>query len=237
MLFPFILDVLIKNEIFTFSLGAVDTWIGFWGSYVGAIIGASVVYFVAKIQIKQQNEQQMTTIELRGKYEMQREMKFFYTTNLMNKIEEFIDATDELLDVILGIFSSMVSISYALSAKENSDDPEIMNVIREKKFKCSEYIKRSEMLTKKVDQLANYVPELNEERIKIITLMQSLIDEYESIEQHYDKYLIDNERDTEKIGLSGRAKEAGDEISIISQELRQTLTNVQDALLDVEMKK
>ena len=28
-------------------------WIGFWGSYLGGIIGASVVYFVAKFQIKE----------------------------------------------------------------------------------------------------------------------------------------------------------------------------------------
>lgn len=59
---PLALVFILQTDLFNFSIGEVDSWITFWGSYIGAIIGASVVYFVARIQIKSQYDQQSETL-------------------------------------------------------------------------------------------------------------------------------------------------------------------------------
>lgn len=232
MSFPFVLDILIKNDYLSFSPGAVDSWIDFWGTYVGAVIGASVVYFVAIIQTQKQNAQQMAAIELRGKYELQREMKFFHTTKVLEKTEEFIEVADELLDHILVIYSSITQIAHALTKKEKLDEQEVMNYIEELQLTCSKSIEQSQILLNKIDLLAYYTG-LDEQRVKIITRMQALIYEYEQIEQHYEKYDIANEKIAGGITLSGVAAEAADMISGTAQQLRQTLTNIQSTLLDM----
>ena len=61
---PVLLAKLLELNIFSFAMGKVDTWITFWGSYLGAIIGASVVYFVAQLQMKSQQELQIEAIKI-----------------------------------------------------------------------------------------------------------------------------------------------------------------------------
>lgn len=230
--FPFLLDVLIKNGIFSFSPGNIGSWIDFSGSYVGAIIGASVVFFVAIIQTKKQNEQQFESMEIRAKFEQQKDMRFFYTTKLMEKIEETIEANDELLNYIEKLNQSMIDIARILTLSEDSDGQEAKKHIKICKSKTNLIIKDISTLVEKINHL-NYYTELDEINDKIIKYTQSVIFEYNNIKQHYDKYYIDVENITEDFNFNNKVFEAAEEISSISQELRITLANVQNTLIDM----
>lgn len=229
ILLPFLLDALIKYELLTFSPGAIDAWIGFWGSYIGAIIGASVVYFVAKIQMKKQDEQQIRELELRGTYEMKREMKMFYTTMRTEKIEEFIHVTDEFTEVIRGLFYHMIQVANVLSDPD-IEEREKVEMIEEIKLLGEPDAEKGEVLAGKVDHLCRYIYELDDERVKILILMQKLKAEWESIEENYEKYVLDQDAITGGLNLFGVPKEASDEITRISQMLKATLRNIQVSL-------
>ncbi len=55
LVIPLSIAGLMYFPLLNFAKGTVESWLSFWGSYMGAIIGASVVYFVSKYQIRKQN--------------------------------------------------------------------------------------------------------------------------------------------------------------------------------------
>src|SRR5699024_12072679 len=63
VLLPFLFSYSLKHEWLQFISGPIESWIGFWGSYIGAIIGSAAVFIVAKHQIKKQHEQQINDIQ------------------------------------------------------------------------------------------------------------------------------------------------------------------------------
>lgn len=48
LVIPLALVFMMEREIMAFTIGEVDSWIMFWGSYIGAIIGASFRLFCGK---------------------------------------------------------------------------------------------------------------------------------------------------------------------------------------------
>lgn len=223
LLLPFFLDSLIKKNVVRFDPGTVDSWINFWGSYVGAIIGASVVYFVAIVQIKKQDEQQMTEMELRGKYEIKREMKLFYMTTKMEKIEELIENVDELLTIIPRLFTHMYRISIKQSENGVVQDLELIERLKREGEQC---IREIDQKTAEVDRLIYYIAELDEERHRIITLMRKVTKQWKEIAMIGENHLK-RQNHTENFMLVGASKEAYEELLKISGTLDATLANVQ----------
>jgi gas vesicle protein len=117
LLAPLIISLLLKVHIFSFSMGDVESWIAFWGSYVGALIGAATVYLVTNLQVKEQRELQLQAIKLEHNNSLQREMRQFHFINDIEKIEEFDDLLEETLDSIskcVNDFTKYITYSHIL---------------------------------------------------------------------------------------------------------------------------
>lgn len=127
IILPFILDSLIGHNILSFSPGGNDSWIGFWGSYIGAIIGASVVYFVAKIQIQKQDEQQMIELAIKGEHELRIDMRTFQATIHVDKIEEFIALTDETASTIMTFTDKIMTQAFALNKHPTVEEKQLIH--------------------------------------------------------------------------------------------------------------
>lgn len=101
---PILIAALSRFPIFKYSPGSVESWIGYWGSYLGAMIGASVVYFVSKMQIKEQNQLQLDAIDKENKITLNREMEQYYFRLEVEKLEELFNEID--------IFNKTITNSY-----------------------------------------------------------------------------------------------------------------------------
>lgn len=58
VIMPVLITLIIKIPLGSYAPGNVESWIGFYGSYVGAIIGGLVAYGAARIQIKNIEEKE-----------------------------------------------------------------------------------------------------------------------------------------------------------------------------------
>lgn len=115
---PILLVSLLDAEIFSYASGEVESWITFWGSYIGAIFGASAVYFVSRFQIKKQYEQQIKAIEIENTHSTKREMKQFYLTNKLNKIEEMQEILNNLNVITIDFNNELVEFAISKEALE-----------------------------------------------------------------------------------------------------------------------
>jgi gas vesicle protein len=97
---PLIISLLLKVSYFSFASGDVESWIAFWGSYVGALIGAATVYLVTNIQVKEQRNIQLNAIKTEHENALQREMKQFHFKNEIEKIEELNDLLEDIIDSV-----------------------------------------------------------------------------------------------------------------------------------------
>jgi hypothetical protein len=95
---PLIMSLLIKVPLFSFALGTVESWIGFWGSYLGALVGACTVYLVTNTQIQEQRKIQLDSIREEHDNALRREMKQYHFRNQIDKIEDFYETIEEFLD-------------------------------------------------------------------------------------------------------------------------------------------
>lgn len=116
LLVPVLLAKLLELNIFSFAMGEVDTWITFWGSYLGAIIGASVVYFVAQLQMKRQQELQIEAIKIENKNSTRREMHQYYLTNKLEKIEEMHKLFNELSSLSIKLNNNLLKFAISREA-------------------------------------------------------------------------------------------------------------------------
>ncbi len=126
---PYALVALLDSDIINFKLGSNNTWITFWGSYIGAIVSASAVYFVARFQMKKQydqqmelfklqNKQQIQSIELENKHSTKREMKKFYLMNRMEKTEEMLVLLEKLSSFSIDLNNDLVTFCVIKNAKD-----------------------------------------------------------------------------------------------------------------------
>lgn len=60
---PIIMALLLKLKVFSFAIGTTGAWIAYWGSYLGAIVGAFTVIAVTLIQIRKQGEHNKNQID------------------------------------------------------------------------------------------------------------------------------------------------------------------------------
>lgn len=96
ILLPFLFSYLLNNEWLQFISGPIESWIGFWGSYIGAIIGSAAVFIVAKHQIKKQHEQQINDIQAESEELFERKMEGYAQRKRIEKLDEMLTATTKL---------------------------------------------------------------------------------------------------------------------------------------------
>jgi hypothetical protein len=98
---PLVISLLLQAPIFSFASGNVESWISFWGSYVGALIGAATVYLVTNLQVEAQRKIQLDAIKAEHNNALKREMKQFHFKNDIDKIEELNELLEDLLDSVI----------------------------------------------------------------------------------------------------------------------------------------
>ncbi|MEW9502797.1 hypothetical protein [Jeotgalibacillus marinus] len=165
ILAPLVILGLLHSPLFSWALGSVDSWIAFWGSYLGALIGAGIVYFVTNKQVQAQRELHSKELEaqvelLRKQIEAEREtqldllkdehnnalkrdMRQFYFRNQVEKIEGFYDLIDELVlstNKCLNDFFYVVKLSdIYYKSRGGSESEQLVLKIEELQLKASDW--------------------------------------------------------------------------------------------------
>lgn len=98
---PLVLIILINIPFFKFAPGSTNTWIAFWGSYLGSLIGAATVYLVTSMQVKEQRKIQLESIKTENENAFNREMQQYYFQTQIDKIEEFYKGLEDLMDILM----------------------------------------------------------------------------------------------------------------------------------------
>ena len=161
-----------------FASGAIDSWILFWGSYVGAIIGSIAVYVVAKIQIKKQHEQQIEEIKSESEHLYQRDIEGYLLRNKIDKLDAMVKVADELYLRLKDIEKDVYPMMETLLL-DSIDDLNISDEEKEGKYdfffeNITENNKQSNLLLRKLRTLSSYLPEMKEDLNEIETLLQEV---------------------------------------------------------------
>ncbi|MFE8701552.1 hypothetical protein ACFYKX_13185 [Cytobacillus sp. FJAT-54145] len=161
---PLIMSLLIKLHLFSYALGKVDSWIGFWGSYLGALIGAGTVYVVTSKQIKEQRKIQLESIREEHDNALRREMKQYHFRNQIDKIEEFYEIIEEFLDTLTKCsndFTKYVTYTHVLYGGQdtytNEEEAKFKAEIKEIKAEYYNWIHLLNRLNFKISRLSLYI--------------------------------------------------------------------------------
>lgn len=181
MLSPFLLSLLMEKEWLRFVSGQTDSWIGFWGSYIGAIIGAIAIFIVARIEIKARHDQQNKDINRENDILYKRAMEGYLIRNKIEKIDEMIYVADELYSTVKRQEKEMIK----MVKMRFEDDAKILQLSEEEKeFQYDTIYTNVTTCTnqnmsyyKKLLTLCSYVPEAEDELYNIGELLTAL-DQY-----------------------------------------------------------
>lgn len=199
---PFFVAFLMKKEVYTFTSGAIDTWILFWGSYIGAIIGSIGVYIVAKFQIKKQYEQQIEEVKSESELMYQRDIEGYLLRNKTDKLEEMIHAADEMLMELKGIekhFPKMIETSFLdtlgqLDMEEEEKEEQYDHLFEN----ITSGNQRCNSLFRRLRTLSSYFPDMKDELNEVETLLQELDREIGilfNVEKGYEYFIQRRDRE------------------------------------------
>lgn len=93
---PIVMAFFMLIPLFNFATGSAESWITFWGSYLGALIGAATVYLVTSIQIKEQRQIQLEAIKKENKHALDRDMRQYYFRIEIEKTQEMSEVIDKI---------------------------------------------------------------------------------------------------------------------------------------------
>lgn len=185
---PIIVAKLLEINFFSFAKGEVDTWIMFWGSYLGAIVGAGVVYFVAQLQMKKQKELQIEAIKIENVNSTRREMHKFNLTNQLEKIEEMHELFNKLLLLSLNLNNdlllfaiSMESIEKDIKSTRESFDPK--EKIYQLRGELKEYHLEMSYIFMRLTVLSEYIN--HEMKNEVLQLQEDFIEIYDEVRECY----------------------------------------------------
>lgn len=92
---PLFISLLMNISIFSLSRGSVEGWLGFWGSYIGGILGALGVIITTYFLIEADKENSREVAKLNDLTERDR----INTTFLLNKNEELMKILSEIFEL------------------------------------------------------------------------------------------------------------------------------------------
>lgn len=139
LIIPGILAKFLKYSLFEFAPGKVDAWVGFWGSYLGGIVGMVAVVLTTFILIGNQNKQHFELLaeqknsideaaELNDKKTREREHKLF-----------LIKINEALIDSLIHM-TKLIKLRYEVFKKINNFGQEILNLTHQQKFLIDNHI-------------------------------------------------------------------------------------------------
>lgn len=140
---PIFIAALSRVPIFQYSPGNFNSWIGYWGSYLGAIIGASVVYFVSKMQIEAQNQLQLDAIDKENKITLDREMEQYYFRLEVEKLEDFFNEIDLFNRIVTNSYNDFVQ--YLVNSEALYSERDKLNEEQTERFTTEVRIKRMDL--------------------------------------------------------------------------------------------
>ncbi|MEW4307799.1 hypothetical protein [Rossellomorea marisflavi] len=198
MVVPLIISLLLEVPIFSFAKGNVESWIAFWGSYIGALIGAGTVYLVTNLQVKAQRKLQIHAIKAEHENALNREIKQFHFKNEIEKIEEFFDLLEDVLDSVskcVNDFTKYVTYTHILySGHDEYTDDEGEKLKEEIKILHVEAYNWIHLFTKmilKADRLSVYIENAEMPSRELCIQLQEMVDEIREgygSKQSYRKY-------------------------------------------------
>ncbi|MGB2872213.1 hypothetical protein, partial [Psychrobacillus psychrotolerans] len=151
----------------------------------------------------EQMQVQIESIELNNKANQKREMKQFYLTNQLNKIEGIIEITNSLMSSNVSLNNDLVRFSVVKEAIENGDfverKDEFDNTIRE--LRENFYILHGDLtnLLFRFTILLNYLPGVKKEYMEMQDSFTKLLDEIRNCyfsTDAYKKYTKLSEQET-----------------------------------------
>lgn len=178
LLLPFSLSYLMKKQVFYFTSGAIDSWILFWGSYVGAIIGSIAALVIAHFEIKKQHEQQIQEIVNESEFMFQRDIEGYLLRYKIEKLDEMIQlATDlyytidrtgtllyEKMERDLLVHEGMLEIN---ETDRSEKDEQTFTTI-------TTNTRKAELLVRKLQTLASYFPSMQDDLATIVEQLKQL---------------------------------------------------------------
>lgn len=90
--FPLIVTLLLEFPLFSLARGEVESWIGFWGSYLGNIIGLIGLSYATYFQIRYQQKLMLDEIYSQNELEKKR----IYVEIILNKLNDYLLCLDQL---------------------------------------------------------------------------------------------------------------------------------------------
>ncbi|MFJ7891313.1 hypothetical protein ACIQYL_25110 [Lysinibacillus xylanilyticus] len=204
---PVIIAVCMYIPLFSLSKGNVDGWLGFWGSFLGGILGAIGVIFTTYFIIKNNNKNVEDAAKMQDNRERDRHLSVF----MLNKNEEAIFALNELNFKVAELLKCFIDITKQsqqiekisiaesdklhianekynlLKDKEHSLRLEIMNKVNNLKSKTTYF----DNILKKVLEFEGI---MNAEKNEILNGIESKNYKYaktmfDSLKSNYDKWL------------------------------------------------
>ncbi|SIS43483.1 hypothetical protein [Salimicrobium flavidum] len=203
VLFPLIMSLLIKVPLFNFSSGTTDSWIGFWGSYLGALVGAGTVYMVTNIQIQEQRKIQLESIREEHYNALKREMKQYHFRNQIDKIEDFNETIEEFLDTLTKCsndFTKYITYTHILYGEQDNytkeEETKYKEEIKELKDELYNWIHRLNRLNFRINRLSLYIEDTSSYTKSISSQLVEFVDELKSgyrDDYSFKKYLDFNQ--------------------------------------------
>lgn len=230
---PIALSFLLEQIFVNLPIGDATTWITFAGNYIGAIIGASVVYFVARLQIQKQHEQQIEAIKLENIESTKRGMRNFHITNKLKKIEEMLIGTEHLMVVVKDLYNDLILFGVTMETleKEEADDRELefeqrIDILKDE---YNDHYDKALTVIYKLRTLTNYVPTTMKYVSEIDQELEELFAEVKNCyrTKNYKKYIAEEDKE-QMPGEFGEAYEkiVDFNVNVLQKELARTLEEI-----------
>lgn len=223
---PLIMSLLLKVPMFGFADGNVESWIGFWGSYVGALIGAATVYFVTNLQVKEQRNIQLQAIKKEHENALKRELKQFHFKNEVEKIEEFNDLIEDTMDLVLkslNEFTGYITYTHILYGGQDEytkeQEKEYKGEIRNFHMESLNWIHKLTKATMKMHRLSAYIEDAKLPVADITNQIESFIVELRN--GYQDKYSFKKYPNFNKPALSEHIDEFSRKFLILKENVLQ----------------
>lgn len=163
---PTIMVLLLFFPLFKYAPGDLNSWIPFWGSYLGAIIGLSAVVYATHIQLKEQKEYMKNEADLNDRKERSR----LYTNLVIERLFEL----EKLILTLDSVTSKRINIirDYCQIEEEKQNFEQENNW--KKKFKIDLSVGDKSILNKLNNELETYKSTETKYRGEISTLSARL---------------------------------------------------------------
>lgn len=134
IIFPLIISYLITaGEWLSWFEGTSNVWIGFWGSYLGGVVGTAGVIYVAQLQNNTQKES-LETIENHNRERLSIQTKLDMIQNFKNELNTFKNEVDEYKGSFATLVEEAINYDMSIDLGYSAEDSELIFSKHQNKF-------------------------------------------------------------------------------------------------------